>query len=63
MGVLDIQLVERLDVIIDEGDGDEEEVLLAALHQRLDGVLRAGLQPGQRTHLTHGQGNYKDTNL
>jgi len=55
--------VERLDVIIDEGDGDEEEVLLAALHQRLDGVLRAGLQPGQRTHLTHGQRNYKDTNL
>jgi hypothetical protein len=32
VGVLDIQLVQRLDVIVDEGDGDEEEVLLAALH-------------------------------
>ncbi len=52
VGVLDIQLMQRLDVIVDEGDGDEEKVLLAALHQRLDGVLRAGLQPGQRTHLT-----------
>ncbi len=60
--VLDIQLVQRLDVIVDEGDGNEEKVLLAALHQRLDRVLRAGLQPGQRTHLPHGRRNYKEAN-
>ena len=33
LGVLDVQLVEGLDVLVDEGDGDEHEVLVAALHQ------------------------------
>ena len=33
LGVLDVQLVEGLDVLVDEGDGDEHQVLVAALHQ------------------------------
>ena len=51
LGVLDVQLVQGLDVVIDEGDGDQHEVLLAPLAHHLDGLLRAGLQPGQRPHL------------
>ena len=31
--VLNVQLVEGLNVLVDEGDGDQHQVLLAALHQ------------------------------
>ena len=51
MCILDVQFVQRLDMIVDEGNGDEHEVLLAALHQRFDGLLGARLQPGQGTNL------------
>ena len=51
VGVLNVQLVEGLDVIVYKGDGHQQEVLLAALDKRLDGLLGARLQPGQRTNL------------
>jgi len=51
VGVLDVQLVEGLYVLVDEGDGDQHQVLVSALHQGLDGVLGVGAQPRQGSDL------------
>ena len=37
LGVLKVKLKQRLDVVAGEGDGNKQQVLLAALHQTLDG--------------------------
>jgi len=44
--VFDVELVQCFNVVIDEGDGDEHEVLLAPLDEGLDGLLSPRLQPG-----------------
>merc|ERR1711876_102129 len=43
LSILDVQLVQSLDVVVDEGDGDQHQVLLSSLAQNLDGVLGARL--------------------
>ena len=42
-------------MVVDEGDGDEHEVLLAPLDEGLDGLLSPRLQPGQGANLSRKQ--------
>ena len=44
-----IELKERLDVIADEADGNDDDVLRAAIAETLDFVFEIRLQPGQRS--------------
>ena len=50
-GVLKVKLKQRLDVVAGEGDGNKQQVLLAALHQTLDGGICGRAQPRLRTNL------------
>jgi len=58
LGVLQVKLVQRLDVVRCEGDRHQDHVLLAALGQGLDGLVCLWLQPLQWPDLTHGQGTH-----
>ncbi len=51
LGVLNVQLVQGLDVVRGEGDGDEHEVLLAAFDECFDGGVCSRGEPGQRAYL------------
>lgn len=46
-----VDLVERLDVVAGEGDGDQDQVGLAALDVLGDGVAGLGAEPGRGSHL------------
>lgn len=51
LGVLDVQLVQRLDVVRREGDGDQQDVPLPSLAQTFDDVVRLGAEPLHGPHL------------
>ena len=44
-GVLKVKLKQRLDVVAGEGDGNKQQILLAAFHQTLDCGVGGRSQP------------------
>ena len=49
--VLDVQLVQRLDVLVDERDRNDEKLFVALLGERLDRLIGTRLQPLNRSDL------------
>lgn len=48
--VLDVQFVQRLDVLVHERDRNDEKLFVSMLGERFDRVVRLRLQPLDRTH-------------
>lgn len=51
LGVLEVELIQRLDVVAGEGDRNEEDVFSATTGQSTDRLVSAGTQPRQRANL------------